>query len=142
MSKKDLINDLEKVIEFYNKNGHEVAAKYIVENYNVSVNVFKSILRSSNKYYYNRGCKKYLIKTPTEVPSDDAFMTLEELENNRKLSGFSDSFSIINNNDLFFELLTDRLMQLNNFIKLNHSTKQVYVNLTHLKSEGYNVELI
>lgn len=33
-------------------------------------------------------------------------------------------------------------MQLNNFIKLNHSTKQVHVNLTRLKSEGYNVELI
>lgn len=69
-------------------------------------------------------------------------MTLEELENNRKLSGISDSFSSINNNDLFFELLTDMLTQLNNFIKLNHSTKQVYVNLTRLKSEEYNVELI
>lgn len=142
MSKKDLINELDKVIEFYNENGHEVGEKYIVENYNVSANVFKSILRNSNKYYYNRSVKKYLIKTVVEEPSNNTFMTLEELENNRKLSGASDSFSTINNNDLFWELLTDRLIQLNNFIKLNHSTKQVYVNLTRLKSEGYNVELI
>lgn len=142
MSKKDLINDLEKVIEFYNENGHEVVAKYIVENYNVSANVFKSILRSNNKDYYNRGAKKYLIKTVAEVPSGNTFITLEDLENNRKISGISDSFSTINNNDLFFELLTDRLIQLNNFIKLNHSTRQAYVNLTRLKSEGYNVELI
>ncbi len=143
MRKRDV--NFEKLIEIFNRDGKEAAITFVEDTYGTTYEVIQRRIKKETNYFYNRNTKKYEFKAKIE-PN---FMTIEELyEGNSKsvipadshvqkvneVSPISDDFK-----ELMLNLMKDKMQELNKYVYLEQSTKQVIIQLQKLERNGYKV---
>lgn len=137
--------DFEKLIEVFNRDGKVAAESFVENTYGRSYAVVQRQIKKETNYFFNRNTRKYELK---EKPESN-FMTIEELyegdsqttipkdDINYKagiVDPISDSFK-----ELMLTLMKDKMQELNKYIYLEQSTKQVVINLRELEENGYEV---
>lgn len=135
--------EVDEVITIINTKGHEQAAQIVTQKYGMSYQSFRNRINREGKYTYNKALQKYeLLENQT-----CEFLSIEELTLKRKVSHVDTSPIIaIEPSDsieqLVQELIKDRLLEYNKFISLDRHTKQVSVNLSYLKHQGYEIKTL
>lgn len=133
--------DYSKLVEIYNTEGKLKADEYIKSTYSLSLGyVYQRLLKAG--YIHDRTRKKYVLAS--SEPHN--FLSLETL-----LEPMSDSLS---DNDktlwevpsytneidtLVMELIKDKVLQLNHFMKINHHSKTVLLRKSALLEDGYKI---
>lgn len=140
---KMLEPEVDEIITIINTKGHEQASQLVTQKYGMSYQAFRNRVNREGKYAYNRALKKYeLVENQT-----CEFLSIEELTLKRKVS-HADASPTINQNQsgslehLFQELIKDRLLEYTNFIRLDRHAKQVYINLSYLREQGYQIDML
>lgn len=140
---KILEPEVDEIITIINTKGHKHASQLVTQKYGMSYQAFRNRVNREGKYSYNRALKKYEL---IEGQSCE-FLSIEELTLKRKVSHV-DVATAINQNQpdaieyLLQDLIKDRLLEYSNFIRLDRHTKQVCINLSYLKSQGYQIEML
>lgn len=140
MGTKKIEIDYVKLVEIYNKEGKLKADEHIQTTYKLSIEyVYQRLVKAG--YTYDRTHKKYLSTSAT--PN---FLSLETL-----LQPTAQPVTPANQvpwleptyttemDALIMELFKDKLLQLNQFMKINHYSKTVLLNKTALLEEGYKI---
>lgn len=99
---------------------------------------FKNRVYRDGKYTYNRTLKKYELVDHQTCE----FLSLKELTLKRKVSLQDTSLSTHSLNGLetlVQEPIKERLLEHNTFIRFDRHAKQISVNLSYLKQQGYEV---
>lgn len=125
----------DKYVEIYNDQGTLAAKDYVTNLCDMDINQFQRKMRRETDYIFNKSIKRYDKGTIDAEP----FMSLDELcSNTRALSMTKETR---NNghafNDLIFELMRDRLIELQKFIRIDPVAKQVVVDKKSAKDYGY-----
>jgi len=137
--------DLNKLIEIFNKDGKGAAKNFVEDTCGGSYTVVQRRIKKETNYFFNRSTRKYEIKGKEE----SNFMTMEELYEGRtqpvlpmdnftdkidKSNPISDSFK-----ELMLNLMKDKMQEINKYIYLEQSTKQIIINIEKLEQNGYKV---
>ena len=125
----------DKYVEIYNDQGTSAAHDYVVNDCRVKYDLFQRKMRRDTDYVFNKSIKKYEKSTTNEQ-----FMSLEDLCSTKKPE--SKSHTITDTGDhnfdhLIIELMRDRLIELQKFIRFEQSSKQIFVNSKIIKECGY-----
>ena len=130
--------EIDEVITIINTKGHECAAQIVNQKYGMNYQAFKNRVYREGKYTYNRALKKYEL-VDNQVCE---FLSLEELTLKRKVSLQDTSLRTNSSNGLealVQNLIKERLLEYNAFIQFDRHAKQVSINLSYLKQQGYEV---
>ena len=129
----------DKYVEIYNDQGTHAAKEYVTNVCHMDINQFQRKMRRETDYIFNKSVKRYDQGTIEPEP----FMSLEELcSNTRTLRMTKETQSNEQAfNDLIFELMRDRLIELQKFIRIDQGTKQVVVDKKLAKDYGYTLTI-
>ena len=136
-SKKTPI-DFDKVVGIYNNEGREFAQKHLLNEYDMNLNIFFRRIKQETNYSYRRKEKRFVI-------NDTGFISIDDLCANKRVIKTSELVTATANNTfehLLFELMKDKLGEINKYIKLETSSRSVIVDLRSLNLAGYNVKFI
>lgn len=145
MAAKKTEIDYGKIVEIYNTNGKQKADEYIQETYKLTVDyVYQRLVKAG--YTYNRTHKKYVLSSGQSSDGTPNFLSLEALlepmpqPHSVNEKSFWEQPNYSNEIDtLVMELIKDKLLQLNHFMKINHHSKTVLLHRTALLKEGYKI---
>lgn len=125
----------DKYVEIYNDQGTQAAKEYVTMLCNMDINQFQRKMRRETDYIFNKSIKRY----DKGAVQAEPFMSLEELCSNTR--ALSTTKEIPHNghafDDLVFELMRDRLIELQKFIRIDQGAKQVVVDKRLAKDQGY-----
>lgn len=124
----------DKYVEIYNDQGTLAAKDYVSNICGMDINQFQRKMRRETDYIFNKSIKRYDKGTVEAEP----FMSLEELCSTRSPRTTKETQSMGQAfNDLIFDLMRDRLFELQKFIRIDPGTKQVVVDKKLVKEHGY-----
>lgn len=138
--------DYEKIANIYNKAGDKAAMAYIEQTYGIKAprGVLMRIKKSPGFSYDVENNKIIILKSSGE----DIFMGIEELCNKTALSELSTTLTTSESNlknitleFLYRELMEEKLMELNKYIKLNRYSNTITIDKTALKMDGYQITI-
>ena len=133
--------DYTELVKIYNSGGKLKADEYIKNTYSLSTGyVYQRLLKAG--YTYNRTHKKYV-----QVSSEsDNFLSLETLLEPMAPAALDKEKSLwevpsytTEIDTLVMELIKDKLLQLNHFMKINHHSKTVVLRKSALLEDGYKI---
>ena len=130
--------DIDEVITIINTKGHECAAQIVNQKYGMNYQAFRNRVNREGKYTYNKTLRKYELVDHQVCE----FLSLEELTLRRKVSLQDTSLSTHSLNGLetlVQELIKERLLEYNTFIRFDRHAKQISINLSYFKQQGYEV---
>lgn len=135
-------SDFPAIVDIYNRNGNSSAQKYIRETYGMvnSSYVIKRI-KNSKSFKYDKDNDRFV----TESINDESklFMNLDELCETNIQKPIQPEINVEGKKDamesLIKELISDRLLELSRYIVMDTSNRTIMIDVTTMKSDGYQV---
>ncbi|MBC3798510.1 hypothetical protein [Acetobacterium tundrae] len=128
-----IYRDYEKIIEIYNATGSKDAQTFIHDTYGTQ-NPWALISRMK-KFSYDKNSQKFIknqVSTETAV-----FLNLDDLCQIRAQTQTPDTQL----NDLYQELVQEKLLLLLHYVKLDTVGRMVSINKNRLTTDGYQLKL-
>ena len=124
----------DKYVEIYNDQGSQVAKDYVNNICGMDINQFQRKMRRETDYIFNKSIKRY----DKGTIEDEPFISLEELCSTRSPRMGKETQSMGQAfNDLIFELMRDRLFEMQKFIRIDQGARQIVVDKKLAKDHGY-----
>lgn len=137
---KDL--DYMKFIDIFNNEGRSIARSYVKDNIPFKYDYFIKLVKKYTGYEYNKRLKKFETHSPTE----ESFMSIDDLLNKSKEDATDVVASIPKKiyykdpmDELNIDILQDRLIEISKYIKISQSTKTIEINMIRLRESGYDI---
>lgn len=135
--------DFDKLIHIFNTDGKKAAVAYVESTYGVAYAQIQKRISKETNYVFNRNSRKY----EEEKKNKNPFMTMAELcqdqttldekiavEKATEIPQKDNRFE-----NIILDLMKDRMLEMNKYIYLEQSSKQIIINLKLLKDHGYEV---
>lgn len=138
-------NDYEKIVKIYNEFGNKAALEYLQQNFGVKYprDVITRIKKTPG-YFYDPVTKK--INVNLENSEGSIFMEIEELckastidKIDSKDLFYVESSTDFNINVIYQELLQEKFIELNKYVKLNSYLNTISIDKVSLIANGYQV---
>lgn len=135
--------DFPKIVEIYNSEGNSAAQKYIRETYGMvnSGYVIKRIKKSYD-YHYDEETDRF-VSDKKDSKENKLFMNLDELCDIRTSKPIQTEINVESKKDamesLIKELISDRLLELSRYIMIDTSSRTIIIDVTTMKTDGYQV---
>jgi hypothetical protein len=130
--------DYKKFVDTFNNLGKIAAVKYVTEIYGVRYDTIVKRLKKESDYIYSQQDDRYVLKT--ERNDEGAFLTMEELCKTEKSK--EQKTIPINFDDILFDLIKDKFMEMSKFITLESSNKKLLLKLDAARIAGYVIEYL
>lgn len=132
-----------EIIELYNNEGKSAAYDLIRNRYGIShPNTVINRIKKCGKYAYSpdRDC----FSGSTESVEDAVFMGMDELCDTTAVRATKPAVAMVEVGTdavekMIRELISDRLLTLSRYIKLESSTRRILIDKTSLTADGYQV---
>ena len=136
-------NDFPAIVEMYNTEGRKATYGYIKETYGIKNPRCRMIrISRDRRYEYDRATDKYVF---ADKSSDESlFMSIDDLcgtSKGRSAAGTMKTLtaSPVSMEQLVHELISDRLLELNRYVKLETSSHTILIDRTSMIADGYKV---
>lgn len=133
--------DFPAIIEIYNRDGRQAAYEHIKETYGLKRPYFLiSRIIKDPDCHYNRESDSF--EADSSTAENDIFMSLDELCKEKSAENMAvdqrrtDTRTM---EKLVQELISDRLLELSRYITLETSSRTIIVDITSMKTDGYQV---
>lgn len=128
--------DYKKFVDTFNNHGKIAAVKYVSETYGVRYDTIVKRLKKESDYMYSQQGDKYVLKT--ERNDEGAFLSIEELCKTEKPK--EQKTISIKYDEILFDLIKDKFMEMSKFITLESSNKKILLKLDAARIAGYDIE--
>ncbi|MBQ1327589.1 MAG: hypothetical protein IIY49_06100 [Eubacterium sp.] len=135
--------DFPMIVEIYNSEGNSAAQKYIRETYGMvnSGYVIKRI-KKSDDYHYDEATDRF-VSDKNDNKETKLFMNLDELCDIKTSKTIQAEINVKSKKDamesLIKELISDRLLELSRYIMIDTSSRTIMIDVTTMKTDGYQV---
>ncbi len=137
--------DYEKIANIYNESGNKAAMEYITQNYgSKSPRGVLMRIKKSPGFSYDEINKKIIIADKEEA----LFMGIDELcskSSSREIAPTQVQNRYLQTDntleELYKELLQEKLIELTKYVKLNRTTSTICINKTTLLADGYHMTI-
>ncbi|MBR1909903.1 MAG: hypothetical protein IJ821_04890 [Lachnospiraceae bacterium] len=136
-------NDFPAIVEMYNTEGKKATYEYIRETYAIK-NPRCLMMRISRdrRFKYDSAADKYVFDDKS--PDESLFMSIDDLCGSRKNKPSTSIAKTavatpVSMEQLVHELISDRLLELNRYVKLEASSHTILIDRTSMIADGYKV---
>ncbi len=136
--------DYEKIVNIFNESGEKTAMDYIQQNYGIKApRGVISRIKQSSEFSYDKENRK-IIKS--SKPDESIFMGLDELCS-KEITPMEHVTPVpsTRSNDilesLFRELMQEKLLELNKYIRLNRYSGTIKIDKQALIKDGYQINI-
>jgi len=142
MSIKDIQIDFEKIIDIFNNEGKSSASNFVKETYGVPYATIQRRIVKESKYRFNRNIRKY----EKVVDLNNNFLSIDELFSEKSDQNIVKEDILFNYEcnlkNLVTELIKDKLLEINKYIKFEQNSKSAIINIGKLQTDGYRIKII
>ncbi|SHI07492.1 hypothetical protein, partial [Clostridium grantii] len=117
------------------------------EKYNLTFEQVKRRLFNGTDYYFDSATRLYKHKAKASDTAE--FMSLEELDNQipartvkNRINASTEASPNLHFDEMVKDLIKDRIMELNKYVSIDHSSRCFIVKANNLKIDGYNLVVI
>lgn len=141
---KVLDEELNALAVIYNENGRQALYEHLEEKYNIS-NPFFVLKRMKSKDWLNYDKEQDLFLLDSGLDNaEELFMSMDELCSPMRLKHVNEPARMISSKSeameqLIQELLGDRLLELDKYIKIDSVSKTIFIDKTSLANDGYHI---
>ncbi len=133
--------DFPEIVEIYNLSGRKAANAHIRSRYSLK-NPWSVIarIRKTPGYEYDKNNDRFII--PFKHNEEQIFMSIDDLCNNEdkyvnKVSREVNAKTDLSMDKLIHELISDRLLELSRYVKLETSSRKILIDKTSMIADGY-----
>jgi hypothetical protein len=137
--------DYDEFVDMFNSKGKDFTENFVKKKYGKGYTRVQKLVVKESKYYYNAGSRRYEEKPPAAV--DAAFISIDELYKGKDINSASADTSKglyvpPTLDEIMMEMIKDRVLELSQYITIDHFKKKIVVKSKLVQSSGYDLILI
>lgn len=137
--------DYDEFVNIFNRKGKEFTENFVKEKYGKGYARIQKLVVKESKYYYNLNSRKYEEKPPIAV--DAAFISIDELYKGKDIESASIDpskglYVPPTLDEIMLEMIKDRVLELSQFITIDHCNRKIVVKSKLVQSSGYDLIII